>query len=154
MRGLRLVFVEAGLGEVESLAQSGETVSWWRFWVKKPKISAEVTPAEFNRYKAAAERAGVTFSVWLRKSLNETCARAEGIELPPEPPPETKTPPPTEHACRHLNPGTPGAMTSGDCVGACARQGGRACFWASAVAQRCTLFQPRQLYPPLQNTRR
>lgn len=40
--------------------------------MKKPKISAEVSQAEFDAYKAEATRMGMTMSEWFRRSLNSS----------------------------------------------------------------------------------
>lgn len=53
--------------------------------MKKPKISAEVSPEEFEAYKAEAARRGMTLSEWLRLSLNTalpTTALAGGAPAP------------------------------------------------------------------------
>lgn len=63
---------------------------------KKPKISAEVTDAEFESYKQAASKAGKNLSEWIRLKLNmdvPSPTSTPEVPIPPPPPPPVETPP-------------------------------------------------------------
>jgi hypothetical protein len=52
-------------------------MNWFRrlFMSKKPKISAEVSPEEFDAYKTEAARLGMNMSEWIRRALNSTVSK-------------------------------------------------------------------------------
>jgi hypothetical protein len=69
-------------------------MSWWRFKMSRPKISAEVSEVEMSAYKAAAALKSMKLSEWIRMKLNEGEAPPQAVEALAVTPPLTEAAPP------------------------------------------------------------
>lgn len=109
----------------------------FRWLMKKPKISLEITPEQDEALKAECTARGISLSDLVRERLFEK------KEVAPPTPPAVATPT-ARHPCLHLDPSIPQNYTARDCKGTCRSpaQYGRPCFWASAQAPNCDKFVP------------
>lgn len=146
----------------------------WNRWtgrgqVKNKRIGVAVSQAEYDEFSAEAKRAGITLSEWARKKLRGDLKTAPPVleeafrqldvsdhkrdfsrkPLPPEvEPPEQRLVSlgkrlRSDHSCVHY------AIVQRDDGGhpqVCmnSSQFGRPCYWSSARAFDCTMFDPRQ----------
>lgn len=105
----------------------------WKIFMKKPKISLEVSVEEHAELVAESETKGISLSKVVRDRLfpeapAKPAAKAQVIR---------------RHPCTYNNPVTPTNFSSRDSQGTCMhrQQVGRPCFWAPSAAKNCNLYE-------------
>lgn len=150
-------------------------MSWWRFWLpKKPKVSVEVEPETYERYKEYAKRRGISLSQWVREALDAASPKVKTganeafsvldaedsrRELRPvvaprriEPLPGPPDKPPAPGAPAGLSPGHPCARNDPAPPGGWSRKEcegtcklrDRPCNWPAQVAGQCPDYVSRR----------
>lgn len=148
-------------------------LNFFRRQPRQPQLVLETSPEILSIYNHIAEQRGLSVHEWARRTLNSAVPRKElerlghaalrtaGLEsayhqldLDEEQDLGLTLGSPRSgrrlnligktHPCLHLRPGHPTGYLPRDCQGMCAKQEGRACHWAAAVAPDCAVFEARR----------